>query len=57
MYLEFHTGVSATQKLCAVNTNITVKNVAANRKHTNGNVTFLKFGSSSLAVGRVDGLS
>lgn len=55
VYFEFYTGVLATQKLCAVNTNITVKNVAANRKHTNGNLVFLNFFSDSLTVGVVDG--
>lgn len=32
----FHSGVSATQKLCAVNTNTTVKNVAVSKKHIKG---------------------
>lgn len=32
----FYSGVSAIQKLCAVNTNITVKNVAVSKKHIKG---------------------
>lgn len=32
----FYSGVSATQKLCAVNTSITVKNVAVSKKHIKG---------------------
>lgn len=32
----FLSGVSAIQKLCAVNTNITVKNVAVSKKHIKG---------------------
>lgn len=53
---DFYTGVLATQKRCAVNTNITVKNVAANRKHTSGNFVFLKFFNDSLALDVVDDL-
>lgn len=56
IYFEFYTGVLATQKLCAVNTNTTVKNVAANRKHTNGNLVSWEFFSDSLAMDVVDGL-
>lgn len=42
-YFVSYTGVLATQKLYAVNTNTTVKNAAANRKHTNGKSVFLTF--------------
>ena len=50
IYCGFYTGVLATQKLYAVNTNTTVKNVAANRKHTNGNLVFSVIHSDSLAM-------
>lgn len=33
---SFYSGVSAIQKLCAVNTSITVKSVAVNKKHIKG---------------------
>lgn len=36
MSFFFLSGVSAIQKLCAVNTNITVKNVAVSKKHIKG---------------------
>lgn len=36
MFFFFLSGVSAIQKLCAVNTSITVKNAAVSKKHIKG---------------------